>query len=219
MKYANGLITRDRVIEVCERLFYENGLDKTTYKDICAAADVRPGTLTHHFSGKGNIATAIYLRTIRILDCEIVDLFPDEDRTQQLLIFNCVMLKAMYLDSRYRRFHIEYSTADIRYGGYTMHLPRILSEALDEHGDNGIEFSTFRAVAYRGMQASTSYYIGERIDEVPFEEAYRYRAKLMLLLLEKREKETEKRIQKALQQTQTLDIALDGLVVHVKPTE
>jgi len=214
LNYANGLITRNRVIEVCERLFYEKGLEKTTYRDICAAADVRPGTLTHHFNGKNNIAAAIYFKAIRILDLKIMELFPDEDRTQQILTSICINLYVMYQDSCYKRFYIEYSTADIRGGSYTKHLPRILDEAMHED-DNDVEFSMFRAVAYRGMQASLSYYIGERMHEVPFETAYRYWIKLMLSLQEKREKEMEKRIQKALQHLKELEIVWDKLIVHI----
>ena len=44
MKYANGLATQKQIIEVCKRLFYEKGIEGTTYTDICAAADVHPGT-------------------------------------------------------------------------------------------------------------------------------------------------------------------------------
>lgn len=48
------------ILNTCKRLFYENGYNATTYEDICKAADIPPGSITYHFTGKKNIASIIH---------------------------------------------------------------------------------------------------------------------------------------------------------------
>lgn len=59
VKLSAGEKKRLHILEVCKKLFYENGYANTTYEDICKAADIPPGTITYHFGGKLGIAAAI----------------------------------------------------------------------------------------------------------------------------------------------------------------
>ena len=38
--YENGALTRQLIINACNRLFYEKGYNETSYADICAMAHV-----------------------------------------------------------------------------------------------------------------------------------------------------------------------------------
>lgn len=59
VKLSAGEKKRQHILQVCKKLFYQNGYASTTYDDICTAADIPPGTITYHFDGKLGIAAAI----------------------------------------------------------------------------------------------------------------------------------------------------------------
>lgn len=220
MKYSNGLITRDRIIEVCRELFYESGLTQTTYVDICTAADVRPGTLSHHFHGKANIAAAIYYKASRALDLDIIEAFPDEDRRQQLLLFIYAQTYTMYNDDRFSRFHIEFLVEDMRVGTYVMY-------SMNAHGgdtnnpsksslDDDSEFAMFRASAYRGAQAALCLHFNERKHGMSHEEGFRNWAIIFLRLQGAQSEEIEQRIERIYSQKDTFLVTSEGLKVHLR---
>lgn len=50
--------TRDALLTTARRLFADRGYDKTSVRDIAAAADVDPGMIRHYFGGKANLFRA-----------------------------------------------------------------------------------------------------------------------------------------------------------------
>lgn len=59
-EYKSGLVTKNKILDVCKPLFYRNGIEKTTYNMICDSAEINRGLLPYHFSSKDNIAYIIY---------------------------------------------------------------------------------------------------------------------------------------------------------------
>lgn len=59
VKVKAGERTKQLIIDTCKPLFYHNGIDKTTFGMICSQADIAPGSISYHFSGKMDIATSI----------------------------------------------------------------------------------------------------------------------------------------------------------------
>jgi AcrR family transcriptional regulator len=56
--------TRERVVDVAERLFAERGLDAVSVRDIIAAAGVNLGAINYHFGTKDALIEAVYERRI-----------------------------------------------------------------------------------------------------------------------------------------------------------
>jgi AcrR family transcriptional regulator len=54
--------TRDRVLEVAERLFAERGLDAVSVRDITRAAGVNLGAINYHFGTKEKLIAAVFSR-------------------------------------------------------------------------------------------------------------------------------------------------------------
>jgi TetR/AcrR family transcriptional regulator, transcriptional repressor for nem operon len=50
---------RDRLIDAASRLFYEQGVERTTIADIAAAADVPSGNVYYYFKAKDDIVDAV----------------------------------------------------------------------------------------------------------------------------------------------------------------
>ena len=50
---------RDRLIDAASRLFYENGVERTTIADVAAAADVPSGNVYYYFKTKDDIVDAV----------------------------------------------------------------------------------------------------------------------------------------------------------------
>ncbi|MFZ7120993.1 MAG: TetR/AcrR family transcriptional regulator [Eubacteriaceae bacterium] len=58
--YKTGIITKNKILQACKELFYEQGYKDSTYLAICKKADVGPKTITHYFKSKKLIAIEIY---------------------------------------------------------------------------------------------------------------------------------------------------------------
>ena len=56
--------TRERVLEVAERLFAERGLDAVSIRDIIAAAEANLGAINYHFGTKDRLIEAVFERRL-----------------------------------------------------------------------------------------------------------------------------------------------------------
>jgi AcrR family transcriptional regulator len=56
--------TRERVLEVAERLFAERGLDAVSIRDIIAEAGVNLGAINYHFGAKERLIEAVFERRL-----------------------------------------------------------------------------------------------------------------------------------------------------------
>jgi AcrR family transcriptional regulator len=56
--------TRERVLEVAERLFAERGLDAVSIRDIVAAAGAHLGAINYHFGTKDRLIEAVFERRL-----------------------------------------------------------------------------------------------------------------------------------------------------------
>ncbi len=60
-------LTRDRILDVAEKLFAERGLAGTGVRDIARAADLTAASLYNHFEGKQDLYDAVIERGVRPL--------------------------------------------------------------------------------------------------------------------------------------------------------
>jgi len=65
---ARKLPTKERIIEVAERLFAEKGLDATSMRNITDAAGVNLASINYHFGSKDGLIAAIFDRHLRPLN-------------------------------------------------------------------------------------------------------------------------------------------------------
>jgi AcrR family transcriptional regulator len=62
--------TRERILEVAQRLFQNNGFDETTIRDIAAEVGMATGTLFNYFASKEEVATTLAETAISDAECE-----------------------------------------------------------------------------------------------------------------------------------------------------
>lgn len=62
--YENGIETKNRILAACRKLFYQKGYNQTTFKDICAEAQVNQSSIHYHFKSKETLLSIIYEETI-----------------------------------------------------------------------------------------------------------------------------------------------------------
>jgi AcrR family transcriptional regulator len=68
---ARGRATRERILEVAERLMVERGVGATSLDDVRAQAHVGKGQLYHYFASKDELVDVVIERTIRsVLDAQ-----------------------------------------------------------------------------------------------------------------------------------------------------
>lgn len=111
VKQKAGEKKRKLIIDVCKKLFYNNGYNNTTYNDICAAADIPPGTITYHFDNKRGIAGVIedeYEAQNKIY-IERMCVNKGYTKTQLMAIENFHMWKRDLEDAKLRNFLLDVS--------------------------------------------------------------------------------------------------------------
>lgn len=71
-KSKKGLMTELSLLQSAKELFYQDGYEKTSIKNICENADVHIGTFTYYYKKKSDLIKAIYadflMRTYAFVD-------------------------------------------------------------------------------------------------------------------------------------------------------
>jgi TetR/AcrR family transcriptional repressor of nem operon len=62
---AKGEGTRERILDIAERMVFENGFNGTSLNDLMTAADLTKGAFFHHFRDKHELARAVLDRWAR----------------------------------------------------------------------------------------------------------------------------------------------------------
>ena len=65
---GNDRDTRERILDVAERLFAEHGLERVSIRDIIGAARANLGAITYHFGTKQKLILALFERRLVPLD-------------------------------------------------------------------------------------------------------------------------------------------------------
>src|SRR4051812_10767845 len=65
---------RDRLIDAASRLFYENGVERTTIADIATAADVPSGNVYYYFKIKDDIVDAVVCARVTEIEARLAAL-------------------------------------------------------------------------------------------------------------------------------------------------
>ncbi|MFA0814719.1 MAG: TetR/AcrR family transcriptional regulator [Anaerofustis sp.] len=86
-KYSAGIATQEKIVNAAKKIFYENGYEKTTIKQICEEAEVLRTVFTYYFSDKSALADHIsnYLN-LKIMDELIKEATVRNNKTEGLLM-------------------------------------------------------------------------------------------------------------------------------------
>jgi len=57
-------VTRDRILDTAERLFAEQGMERTSIRQITAAAEANLGAINYHFGTKQKLIEAVFTRRL-----------------------------------------------------------------------------------------------------------------------------------------------------------
>jgi AcrR family transcriptional regulator len=71
MPKKDGDITRDKILEVAEKLFSEKGFDGTSVSEIASFAKVNKATIYYHFKDKQDIVTSLFQNIMEEFDAQI----------------------------------------------------------------------------------------------------------------------------------------------------
>lgn len=75
--------TRERILDVAERLFAEKGVDATSLREITQAAQVNLAAVNYHFGSKDGLIEAAFVRRVEPINRERVRLLQEYERAHQ----------------------------------------------------------------------------------------------------------------------------------------
>lgn len=106
-KYQNGIETKERILELCRRLFYEKGYEATTFKEISDTLGINQSAIHYHFKSKENILRIIHSDTGRANNRTVLENTTDENSYLAKMLFDLrVYLYKVWNDEKYRKFYI-----------------------------------------------------------------------------------------------------------------
>lgn len=185
--YDVGIQTRNRILKVCRKLFYEKGYDATTFDDICREGRFNKGTVHYHFRGKYNIARQIFINFVidsnTLADRIMGNKYPSASlqcraavhlRNYISLFFSDENLKRFYYDiSREIEFRGFHGIGESYHSGYMADINPCLTEK---------DRKLFTA-AIMGVSASVNLHYVNGFLDIPFEEYLDDRITLFYRLL------------------------------------
>ena len=104
-RYENGAETREKIIDACQKLFFEKGFTQTTYLDICKEAHVNQGSIYYHFKEKAELFRVVDQRENQKNRAFARRLLPkDAPAYMEWMIDIYVYWHRFFCDPQYRRF-------------------------------------------------------------------------------------------------------------------
>lgn len=170
--YSTGVATKKRILDSCKKLFFEHGLNDTTYKMICTEADINRGLLPYHFKSKDNIAYCIYHEFLQDFESWIDEEFSETDFVIRFALSSIILYKCIYSNKSFMRFY-----SDIKSSQYLK--PHILSIQVDtimkisEASSLTIDETSIKTLScmYYGVERELIYnsfhgYITENVEQI-----------------------------------------------------
>ena len=103
--YENGALTRQLIINACNRLFYEKGYNETSYADICAMAHVNRGTIYYHFHSKEEMRYDV-LWNYLMANKHLAETYCPKDAYLYILAMR-ILYAQVDTDEKLRRFYLQ----------------------------------------------------------------------------------------------------------------
>lgn len=212
--YSKGLATKERILSISRKLFYEKGFIATSFNEIYRSAQVNPGSISYHFKSKKAIAESIYNDMMAYEGNTIKELFPDEDELTILILGVCVHQKLLFIDEAYRRFSVEINIEcfrDIIQDKYEHFVPAAYSYITNKVPPEKVDFFL---VAVAGADSRIESYIDQNIERIDYETTVRNTCEIYLYLLDGRE--LTDRVDKAIKMADKLEITNEGFDISIR---
>lgn len=174
-QYETGIITKERVISACKKLFYEKGYNETTIADISELSSVNQGLIHYHFkTRKNNIKSTLGMIVYTDLIKKSYEEAGEYGADDAFLIYTLGVYLYWYKffnDEGYRKFATiackevfidnVVDFADIYFGSFNP--IKAISSMTD------IQVHELDIIACIGADAKLAEYIGENIQKYSFE--------------------------------------------------
>lgn len=184
VKLSAGQKKRLHILQVCKKLFYDNGYANTTYDDICKAADIPPGSITYHFNGKLGIAATIENEYEPQNKIYIEKMCANRDYSKTLLmgIENFHMWKRNFEDANLRRFLNEMSHERVVSREAFDTLRYFYDLVIEDLGITGIDDMElgFIVASQIGMSDSMLMRMNENLDAFTYRDAAHFAIRFFL---------------------------------------
>lgn len=160
-QYNKGITTHNILLKAAKTLFYNQGYEATTTRQIAEQSGVNLGLIKYHFASKANIALEIYTEIRQTFDDYIVS--QNYSVNQRILIGSAVEFVLCFNSPNYLRFLVEiYKESTIK--------DLFQSKVLSIDGINHDNDATYKlhSVAFSSMKPSLLAYAateeGKQID-------------------------------------------------------
>lgn len=138
--YNKGNNTKNVILDVSKRLFYNQGYSNTTTRQIAEEAEVNLGLIKYHFDSKADIACSIYLG--------IRDYYDEEFRNQGYKDTE------LYLISSISELILCFTNLNFRYFYRDIYKENKLENTLKSHISKYLDNQTTNASSYKILAAS-----------------------------------------------------------------
>lgn len=146
-RYSKGLETKKLILKTARRLFYEQGYEMTTTRQIADVSDTNLGLIKYYFESKADIALIIYLDIKQALDSFLSQ--ANYNSTENFLISSGAELALCFNSPNFERFYNEiYKEYKLR-----LYFQNTLIRVLDSTGAaHTKDYSIFASLAVSSLK-------------------------------------------------------------------
>ncbi len=174
-------LIKDEILNACRILFFENGYDNTTYKDIEQATGILSGSIYYHFKKKEEIRNILFQETAAKIVEEVSRYADCSNPYQAFMLNNFFTWYKIFHNIKYRRFFLESPIGNASLDYYIDNFygfKKILSPEVAEK----IHFSRMDLALCYGVDSGLGSYIIENYDEYTKTHDYIYTSERELTL-------------------------------------
>lgn len=112
-QYIKGKQTKEILLKTAKRLFYEQGYDATTTRQIAEVSEVNLGLIKYHFESKAYIALEVYIQVRDSFDGWLTT--QGYEKEERLLVGSAIEIILCFNSPNFKKFYVElYQEAKIR---------------------------------------------------------------------------------------------------------
>ncbi|MPW26939.1 TetR family transcriptional regulator [Alkalibaculum sp. M08DMB] len=167
MRYKKGFETKENIINVSKKLFYELGYTKATVQNIADTAQIPLGLIPYYFKTKDNIVLEInskfYLEIYEFVNSR---LNVKKNSYYKLFVVTCIYYRIILEDPRNKKFFYEVLRNKSNFRALSYSIERIYSMISKENNNNfsQIDLDCIMIAEFGARRELLLYYFEDKID-------------------------------------------------------
>lgn len=163
--YSNGISTKETILQTARELFFTQGYEATTTRQISRQSQANLGLIKYHFNTKANIGLAIYQEILETL-ADWAD-GASGNATEKLLLAHAAEIKLAFSSHEFARFYAELFEEPQVMDLYMEELGKVIPRTyVPKRRVIGADHTLFLQICLSATKVNIIHYLAPRPDQI-----------------------------------------------------